>query len=81
MTADVRILVETKRDVLLLPIEAVQTIGARSKVVWLDPSDGEVKKVERDVTVGARNDREVEIAAGLGPGDQVLIQPPPPEKK
>ena len=28
------------------------------------------------MTLGARNDREVEIKSGLSEGDQVLIKPP-----
>jgi hypothetical protein len=32
------------------------------------------------VTVGARNDRDVEIKSGLRQGDRVLINPPAPSE-
>ena len=75
MTADVRVHIESRPGVLVLPVEAVVKDGDRhyaEKVVF-----GEQKpKTERiEIKVGARNDREVEITGGLAAGDQVLINP------
>lgn len=81
MTADVRILVETRPNVLRLPIEALQTTGGKTKVQRLELTKGQDAPAEREVTVGARNDREVEIVSGLVENDRVLISPPAVEKK
>jgi HlyD family secretion protein/macrolide-specific efflux system membrane fusion protein len=76
MTADVRIHIEKKEKVLALPIEAVVKEGGKQfvqKVVMGDKGKQKTEKVE--VKVGARNDREVEIASGIVEGDKVLIKP------
>jgi RND family efflux transporter MFP subunit len=84
MTADVRILVETHKDVLTLPIEAVVTTNEKSQVTLIEGGEGTGRPAKaagkRDVKVGARNDRELEITAGLKPGERVLIKPPPPSE-
>jgi macrolide-specific efflux system membrane fusion protein len=78
MTADVRILVETRPGVLLVPIEAIVKEEGKS---WVKPvtlaEDGKTKrKGERiEVKVGKSNDREMEIVDGLQEGDEVAIDP------
>jgi membrane fusion protein, macrolide-specific efflux system len=79
MTADVRIVVATEKNVLLLPIEAVVTSKDQSKVTVIADEGGQ-KTVPRDVTVGARNDRDVEIKTGVRLGEKVLISPPAPSE-
>ena len=81
MTADVKIHVETKKSVLKLPIEAVSKERGQSFVNKLTGNhDGKGPATVRvDIQVGARNDREQEIVAGLSEGDQVLIKPPSAE--
>ena len=78
MTADVRVLIEKRPKVLLLPIEAVISEGGKNHVVVMDPQAGSKVATPRDseVEVGARNDREVEIKSGLDEGTEVLIKPP-----
>ena len=80
MTADVRILIEKKPKVLVLPIEAVVTEKGKSVVHRMQlakPGDGKVPRTtEVEVTLGARNDREVEITKGVKEGEQVMIKPP-----
>jgi RND family efflux transporter MFP subunit len=80
MTADVRIVVATQKNVLLLPIEAVVTAKDKSHVTLIDPAVGQQKTSERDVTLGVRNDRDVEIKGGLAANDKVLINPPAPSE-
>ncbi|MBI5479092.1 MAG: efflux RND transporter periplasmic adaptor subunit [Deltaproteobacteria bacterium] len=78
MTADVKIHVETRPGVLRLPIEAVVKEKGKSYVnrVTDDPRGGGRTRHSRAlVTVGARNDREIEITDGLAAGDRVLIRP------
>lgn len=78
MTADVRILVETRPHVLLVPIEAILKEQGKS---WVKPvtlaEDGKTKrKGEKiEVKVGKSNDREMEILEGLKEGDEVAIDP------
>jgi len=82
MTADVKIHVETKQNVLKLPIEAVIKEKGQTYVNRLiyDASGGKKPTLSRvDVQVGARNDREQEITAGLAEGDEVQIKPPSAE--
>jgi RND family efflux transporter MFP subunit len=80
MTADVRIVVATERNVLLLPIEAVVTVKDQSKVTLITEGDRGQRTAPRDVTVGARNDRDVQIKTGVQAGDKVLISPPAPSE-
>ena len=78
MTADVRILVETRPGVLLVPIEAIVKEEGKSyvKPVTL-AEDGKTKKKgdKVEVKVGKSNDREMEIVSGLDEGDEVAIDP------
>src|SRR5215831_15567529 len=85
MTADVKIKVDRKPNVLLLPIEAVVTekakqfgraIGAEKNFVWLVERKGkEVSTKKLEVELGERNDREVELTKGVSDGQEILIQP------
>lgn len=78
MTADVRILVETRPQVLLVPIEAIVKEEGKS---WVKPvalgEGGKTKKKgdKVEVKVGKSNDREMEILEGLKEGDEVAIDP------
>lgn len=77
MTADVRIRIEERPGVIALPIEAIQRDKERSFVsLVVDRPGGEQATEPADVKLGARNDREVEIAGGLPEGSRVLINPP-----
>jgi membrane fusion protein, macrolide-specific efflux system len=80
MTADVRIVVATHKDVLILPIEAVVTTKDQNRVTAIEQAGRETRTVQRDVTVGERNDRDVEVKSGLKQGDKVLINPPAPSE-
>jgi membrane fusion protein, macrolide-specific efflux system len=80
MTADVRIVVATQKNVLLLPIEAVVTAKDKSQVTLVQSAADPPTTVQRDVTIGARNDRDVEIKGGVAANDEILINPPPPSE-
>lgn len=76
MTADVRIHIEKKEHVLALPIEAVVKENGKHFVTKVVPADNGKQKTEKvEVKVGARNDRQIEIASGIAEGDKVLIKP------
>jgi macrolide-specific efflux system membrane fusion protein len=76
MTADVRIHLEAKPNVITLPIEAVVKEGERASVKRvLTDARGKQHTEQVEVTLGARNDRDVELVSGLSEGDRVLIDP------
>lgn len=74
MTADVRIHVETKKQVLLLPIEAVVKEHGKSLVTKvIKDAKGNRRNEKAEVTTGSKNDREIEITSGVTEGDTVVI--------
>lgn len=76
MTADVRIHVDRRSAVLVLPIEALVKEGGKSYVNRVVPGPkGRPTTSRVEVQVGARSDREAEIRSGLVAGDRVLIKP------
>jgi HlyD family secretion protein/macrolide-specific efflux system membrane fusion protein len=81
MTADVKIHVETRKNVLKLPIEAVVKEKGQTfvnKLTGNPPGKGPATQ-RVDIVAGARNDREQEVMSGLDEGAQVLIKPPSAE--
>lgn len=75
MSAEVRIDVEKKADVLSLPIEAVRKSAGKNLVTRIVDGPKGRKRLEVEVTVGSRNDCDVEIVGGIAPGDRVLVEP------
>lgn len=67
MTADCNIIVEERRDALLVPATAV--VDGK---IWL-VQDGAL--VQRSVTVGVSGEKLVEIKAGLADGELVVVMP------
>jgi HlyD family secretion protein/macrolide-specific efflux system membrane fusion protein len=75
MTADVRIHLESKPDVLALPIEAVRKETGKSFVTRV-VGDGKEQRTEKiEVALGVRNDREVEVVSGVDEGCRILVDP------
>jgi HlyD family secretion protein/macrolide-specific efflux system membrane fusion protein len=75
MTADVRVHLDSKPNVLVLPLEAVVKESGKSfitKVVDDGPNKTKQEKVE--VTTGLRNDHEVEVT-GVPEGTKVMLKP------
>ncbi|STI18816.1 macrolide-specific efflux protein [Escherichia coli] len=77
MTAQVHIQLTDVKNVLTIPLSALgDPVGDnRYKVKLL--RNGETR--EREVTIGARNDTDVEIVKGLEAGDEVVIGEAKPE--
>ncbi|NLW35543.1 efflux RND transporter periplasmic adaptor subunit [Syntrophorhabdus aromaticivorans] len=69
MTTHVRIMVEEKKDVLIVPNNVVRFEEGRN-VVYIK---GREKAESREVTPGVRDDRFTEIVSGLAEGEQVVI--------
>ncbi len=76
MTADVRIHLDEKKDVLSLSLESVVKENGKSFVtrVFTDPK-GHPQTEKVEVTLGVRNDREVEVTSGIQENDRILINP------
>ncbi|MFO0728930.1 MAG: efflux RND transporter periplasmic adaptor subunit [Myxococcota bacterium] len=77
MTADVRFLVAVRPEALAVPIEAVQKTGDQSFVTRVvKEKEKEKERTEKvEITVGARNDRELEVLSGIEAGDVLLVNP------
>jgi multidrug efflux pump subunit AcrA (membrane-fusion protein) len=75
MTAEVTINIADALDhVLTIPIEAIigsAEMGKRRKCFVLTPSGPQ----ERDIVIGASNDKEAEVRDGLQEGDEVVLNP------
>jgi Ca2+-binding EF-hand superfamily protein len=71
MTAEVEILVDHKKDVLSVPVQAVVEQGGKFYCWVRTPGDPE----RRAVVIGATNDKFIEIKDGLLEGDEVLLNP------
>ena len=69
MSAKVVILVDVLQDVLMVPVEAVENRGSR-RICYVATESG---TEEREVQIGAFNNRFAEIVTGLEPGENVLL--------
>ncbi len=71
MNANIDFVVESKEDVLLLPLKAVQK-GKNGAFVLLHNPDG-TKRIERSITLGLSDEKNVEILSGLTESDEVIF--------
>ncbi|HSW96669.1 MAG TPA: biotin/lipoyl-binding protein [Candidatus Saccharimonadales bacterium] len=69
MSATANIIVDTKSDVLLVPLAAVQTTNGQSYVRVV--KNGQI--TQTPVTVGESSDTQTEITSGLTEGDTVVV--------
>jgi len=71
MTATVNIIEKTKKDVLLIPLEAIKH-NKEGAYVLLSPALGQIP-AERKVELGISDEKNVEIISGLSKEDKVLV--------
>jgi HlyD family secretion protein len=71
MSADIEIVTAEQKDVLLLPLVAVQSSGKRR---FVKLANGE----ERNIMTGSTDGMQMVVTKGLEEGDQVLAGTPPP---
>lgn len=74
MDVDVSIVTDEQSDVLLVPLESVQTVEDKKFVYVYKPEEKIVRKTE--VRIGLANDSSYQITAGLNVGDMVVKNPP-----
>ena len=70
MTVD---LLKNPRQAIVIPEAALVPAGRQTFVLWVDESAGN-KVVKREIRTGARRPGEVEVLAGLEPGDRVITR-------
>lgn len=71
MTATLHFDAVVRRDVLLIPEEAIRVVGERAYVTVVTGTQRET----REVTLGLRSGGMVEVAAGLTEGEQIVLTP------
>ena len=71
MTANVTFVVNSKKDVLAIPSEALKTKDGASMVLIRDQKGREIEKA---IEVGVNNGKQVEIISGLTLGEVVLTR-------
>lgn len=72
MTATAEVLIQDKRDVLTLPIQAVQSAQGK-RFVTLVKEDG-TREEQHEIKVGMRSQSAIEITGGLKEGDKVVVK-------
>ncbi len=70
MNGDVTITLESKNDVLSVPLSATRS---RDNKTFLDVKTGDKTYAEREVQIGLETDEQVEIISGLSENEQILI--------
>ena len=73
MSATADLVLEEKKDTLLLPTQAVMRGTSGQDIVYV-VRDGEM--VSQEVETGFRSGRMVEVTSGLSEGDTVSLEPP-----
>jgi HlyD family secretion protein len=84
MTAAVRIIGESREDVIVIPIRAVFTDDKNQDIVYVkakeDTTDGAAQRQEKPlpkpVVLGANDLQNVEVISGLEEGDVILLSEP-----
>lgn len=72
MTANVVFVVDSKRDVLVVPTEAIKSDGKKN-MVSMKGADSK-QRLEREVQLGISDGKKTEIVAGLQAGEKILVQ-------
>jgi HlyD family secretion protein len=80
MTCKVKLVPYLKKDALTVPPKTVSTdeLDDQKQFVYVLDKDGKPQK--RDVEVGKKTDKQVEILTGLTEGDKVLLEAPKDQK-
>jgi multidrug efflux pump subunit AcrA (membrane-fusion protein) len=79
MNCEMKLIPYKKTDALTVPPKAVfsDDFDPSKQYVYLQTKGGKPQK--RDVKLGERNDKQVEVLAGLAEGDEILLDKPKEE--
>jgi len=81
MTANVTFVLSTRKNVVLLPIEALQQQeGEQTHVLVPNPQAKDGPAVQRKLEIGVNDGQQVEVRSGLAEGETVLIAQLGPKK-
>ncbi len=72
MNANIDFIQESKKDVLVLPLNAVQKEEGEAFV--LVQSENDKKSIKRPVTLGLSDDKKVEIVSGITEDDNIILK-------
>ena len=70
MTAEAEIIIKSKDNAIILPIEALEEKGEKA---WVLVKDSSGQPIQKEVKVGLRNDTQVEIEEGLEENEEVFL--------
>ncbi|HQD33500.1 MAG: efflux RND transporter periplasmic adaptor subunit [Atribacterota bacterium] len=70
MTAEAEIIIKSKDNAIIIPLEALEERGGKAQVLVKGP-DGQ--PVQKEVKTGLRSDTQVEIEEGLQEGEEVFL--------
>lgn len=73
MSSNIEIVEKTRKDVLLLPSDAVQKINGKSFVLLKNPKGGNAEPEIREVETGLASNGSIEIVSGIRDEDVVLV--------
>ena len=68
--AEAKLTLDRRKNVVAVPLEAVN-IGGEDTTVWVVDSSDKVEK--RKITLGIETEQDAEVTSGLNEGDQVVI--------
>ncbi|MDO9182711.1 MAG: efflux RND transporter periplasmic adaptor subunit [Bacteriovorax sp.] len=76
MTANVTFDVQNKKDIIVIPTEAIKNNDGKSLVLIPNPQNPKDKEkpIEREVQLGLTDGKKTEILSGVNEGDIILIQ-------
>ncbi len=70
MTAETEIIIKSKDNAILIPLEALEEKGGKA---WVSVKGPDGQPIRKEVKVGLRNKTQVEIAEGLEEGEEVFL--------
>jgi membrane fusion protein, macrolide-specific efflux system len=73
MTANVAFIMATRKNVVLVPVEAVREDSGQSHVLLPNPQGDNAPPIQRKLDVGISDGHNMEVRTGLAEGETVLI--------
>ena len=70
MTAETEIIIKSKDNAILIPLEALEEKGGKA---WVSVKGPDGQPIRKEVKVGLRNNAQVEIDEGLEEGEEVFL--------